>query len=134
MHTHDPFLTTENYRCFCLQKHLRTACHLLLVSLWVFKGAQRIPPGSEQRRTCAKMPEPGQFLHNHLILKLVLVPSIGKVLTAFLHIQNAIPRIRIPHHGASSWCINYFLPDIKQVYMACSHLLSRGHITPNSEL
>ena len=44
MHTHDPFLTTENYRCFCLQKHLRTACHLLLVSLWVFKGAQRIPP------------------------------------------------------------------------------------------
>ena len=92
------------------------------------------PLGSEQRRTCAKMPEPGQFLHNHLILKLVLVPSIGKVLTAFLHIQNAIPRIRIPHHGASSWCINYFLPDIKQVFMACSHLLSRGHITPNSEL
>ena len=73
------------------------------------------------------MPEPGQFLHNHLILRLVLVPSIGKVLTAFLHIQNAIPRIRIPHQGASSWCINYFLPDIKQVCMACSHLLSQGH-------
>ena len=92
------------------------------------------PLWSEQHRTCAKMPEPGQFLHNHLILKLVLVPSIGKVLTAFLHIQNAIPRIRIPHHGASSWCINYFLPDIKQVCMACSHLLSQGRITPNSEL
>lgn len=67
----------------------------------------------------------GQFLYNHVILKLVLVPSIGKVLTAFLHIQNAMPRIRIPRRRASSWCINYFLPDIKQVWMACSHLLSQ---------
>lgn len=46
MHTHYPFPTTEIYRCFCLQKHLRTACHLLLVNLWVFKGAQRILPVS----------------------------------------------------------------------------------------
>lgn len=58
---------------------------------------------------------------------------IGKVLTVFLHIQNAIPRIRIPRHEASSWCINYFLPDMKQVWMVCAHLLSQGHITPNSE-
>lgn len=121
--------------------YLRRLCHFSLGSLWVGKSSRRVPPislsllfGMNKYRKSAEMPVPGRFLYNHGILKLVLVPSIGKVLTAFLHLQNAMPRFRIPRHGASSWCINYFLPDIKQVCMACSHLLSRGHITPNSEL
>lgn len=121
--------------------YLRSLCHFSLGGLWVCKSSRRVPPvslsllfGMNKYRKCAEMPVPGRFLYNHVILKLVLVPSIGKVLTAFLHLQNAMPRFRIPRHGASSWCINYFLPDIKQVCMACSHLLSRGHIPPNSEL
>lgn len=50
----------------------------------------------------AEVPAWGQLLYNHVILKLVLSLPIAKVLTIFLHIQNAIPRIRIPRHGASS--------------------------------
>lgn len=48
------------------------------------------------------MPAWGQLLYNHVVLKFVLSLPIGKVLTIFLHIQNAIPRIRIPRQGASS--------------------------------
>lgn len=35
-------------------------------------------------------------------------------MTVFLHIQNAIPRIRIPRHEAGSQHKNYFLADVKQ--------------------
>lgn len=49
---------------------------------------------------------------------------IGKVLTVFLHRQNAIPRIRIPRHETSSLGINHFLPDIKQMRPGLSVLLT----------
>lgn len=67
-----------------------------------------------KNREYAEMLAQGQFLYNHAILKLVLSLPIGKVLTVFLHIQNAIPRIRIPRHGAISRYINCFLSDTKQ--------------------
>lgn len=54
--------------------------------VWRFAGVhQRIPPAPaslpfrmNKDRKCAKMPAPGQFLYNHIILKLVLVPSHWK--------------------------------------------------------
>lgn len=110
--------------------------------IWRFAGVhQRIPSApllspSEWTST-GRVPRclhQDSFYITTLFSNWFLSLPIGKVLTVFLHIQNAIPRIRIPRHEASSWCINYFLPDMKQVWMSCSHLLSQGHITPNSEL
>lgn len=78
-----------------------------------------------------RCPEPGQkflpFMTSNWFWSLPL-----ERFDSATHIQNAIPKLE-SHTTGSSWCINYFLPDIKQVCMACSHLLSQGHIT-HSEL
>lgn len=89
----------------------------------VCRSTWKIPPivhsllqnEEEQNREWAKVPAWGQLLYNHVILKLVLSLSIGKVLTIFLHIQNAIHRIRIPRHRVSS---QLQLPDRHETDMS----------------
>lgn len=68
---------------------------------------------------------PGQFLCNHLLLRLAPGPPTGKVLTVFPHIRNAVSRIRSPCHAAGSRGRHPFLPDTRQVWAACWHLLPK---------
>lgn len=137
MHTHYPFLTTENYKC--LPPETSQNCMSSLTGKFVgFQGCTAnspVPPfflfGVNNTGHVPRCLELDSSYITTFYSQIGSGPFHWKGFDSLpTHIQNAIPRIRIPHHRASSWCIKLLPPRHKAgLHGLFTPPLPRSHYT-----